>query len=63
MIDKIANTVYLLTVVSLFAGAMTQNVDSVNRKVSDILGTIFCWLFILSFVLIPTQILIAIWSN
>jgi len=63
MFDKIANTVYLLTVVFLFAGAMIHNVTSVNRKVSDILGTIFTWLFLLSFVLIPTQILVAIWSN
>lgn len=60
MIDKIANTVYLFTVVFMFAAAMTQNV---NSKVSDIFGTIFSWLFILSFVLIPTQILVAIWSN
>lgn len=60
MFDKIANTVYLFTVVFMFAGAMTQNL---NSKVSDIFGNIFCWLLILSFVLIPTQILISIWSN
>jgi hypothetical protein len=60
MFDKIANTVYLFTVVFMFAGAMTQ---SVNSKVSDIFGAIFSWLVVLSFLLIPTQILISIWSN
>lgn len=60
MFDKIANTVYLFTVLFMFMGAITQDW---NNKTHKIIATIFVWLCVLSFILFPTQILIDIWSD